>query len=466
MTKDEFRKYGKELVDWIADYYENIESYSVKSQVAPGEIISRLPEAPPEQAESFDDIISDFDEKIIPGITHWQHPNFHAYFPANGSFESICAEMLTAALGAQCMSWETSPAAAELEERMMEWLGQLIGLPQEFAGVIQDTASTATLCSILTAREKASGYAINEEGTWQDEYRVYCSYEAHSSVEKAVKVAGIGRKNCVKIALDDEFAMIPSEMEAAVREDLAAGRKPLCVVAALGTTGSTAVDPLKEIGEICAKHGLWLHVDAALAGTALLLPEFRHLLDGIEYVDSFVFNPHKWMFTNFDCSAYFVRAKGSLIRTFEILPEYLKTGVDTKVNNYRDWGIQLGRRFRALKLWFVMRGFGVEGLRARVRRHIELTAIIKKRIAAHPHMQLMAPAPFNTICFRYTPKGMNERQTDEYNAAALQKLNATGKTYMTHTKLNGRYVIRIVIGQTYLEQRHVERLWEMVEGVG
>ncbi|MFX0093171.1 MAG: pyridoxal phosphate-dependent decarboxylase family protein, partial [Candidatus Hodarchaeota archaeon] len=342
MKMEEFRRYAHEVVDWMIDYLENIENYPVMSQVKPKEVINQLPINPPQKSEPFKQILADFEKIILPGITHWQHPSFFAYFPANSSPPSVLAEMLTATLGAQCMIWQTSPAATELEERVMQWLGKMLGLPSNFTGVIQDSASTATLCSLLTAREQKSDYSINARGmSDKGIFTTYCSVETHSSIEKGIKIAGLGKVNLRKIPVDDKFAMIPEELEAAIQKDLAEGYQPLCTVATLGTTGSTAIDPLKKIGKICAKYNIWLHVDAALAGTALLLPEYRWMIDGIEYVDTFVFNPHKQMFTNFDCSAYFVKDPGALIRTFEILPEYLKTKEGDRVNNFRDWSIPL-----------------------------------------------------------------------------------------------------------------------------
>ncbi|MBM2813857.1 MAG: aromatic-L-amino-acid decarboxylase [Ignavibacteria bacterium] len=464
MNSKEFRQIGKELIDKIADYFDQIEDYPVKSQVKPGEILGQIPSNAPVQGEEFPDIIMDFDNIIMPGMTHWQHPRFFAYFTANNSFPSLLGEMLTAALGAQCMIWETSPAAAELEEAMMNWLRDMIGLPKEFTGCIQDTASTATLVSILTARESRTNYHINHSGFGkQPTYRLYCSTEAHSSIEKAAKIAGIGRSNVVKIPVDSNFAMVTSELEYAIKTDINNGNVPLAVIAAFGTTSTTAIDPIDEIGEICRKYSVWLHVDAAFAGSALVLPEIRPLLKGMEYVDTFVFNPHKWMFTNFDCSAYFVRNKETLIRTFEIMPEYLKTGSDSVVNNYRDWGIQLGRRFRALKLWFVLRSFGVEGIQSRIREHIILAEELRKKIEEHSDFEIAAPSPFNLVCFRYKPHGIDDiNELNELNESLHKKLNATGKIYLTHTKLNNLYTLRMVIGQTNVSREHVEFAWELI----
>lgn len=461
----EFRQHAHEMVDWICDYFKNIEQYPVKSPVSPGDIIRQLPSAPPETGEPYDALFNDFREIIMPGITHWQHPMFCAYFNANNSFPSLLGEMLTAALGAQCMSWQTSPAAAELEERMMQWMAQLLGLPGTFTGVIQDTASTATLCSLLSAREKFSDYSINNNGFYgRERFIVYCSSEAHSSIERAVKIAGLGKENLRKIEVDEQFAMVPSKLEEAVAADRAKGYVPLAVVAAFGTTGSTAVDPIETIGRFCSEQGIWLHVDAAYAGTALLLPEKRELIKGIEMADTFVFNPHKWMFTNFDCSAYFVKDKETLIRTMEILPEYLKTKEGDRVNNYRDWGIQLGRRFRALKLWFVIRTFGAEGLREKVRDHIRWARELAEEIDASEDFELMAPVPFATVCFRFKPEGVTDTETlNRLNMELMEALNGSGTLYLTHTKLNGRVTLRLVIGQTNMEKSHVERAWKLIK---
>lgn len=463
MDSDEFRRQGHAIVEWIARYFEGVEQYPVKSRVRPGEILNSLPELPPSGSESFDNFLKDFDEVIMPGITHWQSPNFFAYFPANSSPPSVLAEMLTSALGAQCMLWETSPAAAELEERMMEWLRSMTGLPEEFEGVIQDSASSATLAALITAREKVTGFNSNMEGLSDaGRLRVYVSTQTHSSVEKGAGVAGFGRSNLVRVDVRDDFSMDPAALERAIEKDLASGYIPCCTVATIGTTGTTAVDPLRAIGEICSRHGIWLHVDAALGGTALLLPEMRWMSDGIGYADSFVFNPHKWMFTNFDCSAYFVRDAASLIRTFEILPEYLKTRTRGKVNDYRDWGIPLGRRFRALKLWAVIRSYGVEGLQATIREHLRLAKMLAGLIEAEKDFELMAPVPLNTVCFRYRSDGMSDSETDRLNEKINHALNDSGKIYLTHTKVNGKYVLRMVTAQTNVTEHHVTEAWNLI----
>lgn len=463
MTSDEFRKHAHELVEWIASYMDNVESYPVRSKVSPGEIFRKLPDSPPGKPESFENFIKDLDEIIMPGITHWQSPSFFAYFPANTSPPSVLAEMIISALGAQCMNWETSPAAAELEEKMMIWLKEMTGLPTEFEGVIQDSASTATLAAIITAREKCTAFTANNEGIGAGRIlRVYCSEQAHSSVEKGVRISGIGRKNLVKIPVRDDFSMDPRKLAEAIEKDKKNGYLPCCVIATIGTTGSTAVDPLRPIGEICSKNHIWLHVDAAMAGTALILPEFRWMIDGKENIDSFLFNPHKWMFTNFDCTAFFTKDAGSLIRTFEILPEYLKTRTRGQVNDYRDWGIPLGRRFRALKLWSVIRSYGVEGLQEKIRIHIGLAYRLNEMILKENDFEITAPVVINVVCFRFRPAGYDEKELNAINERLNHLLNDSGTMYLSHTTLNGKYVLRMVTGQTNVTIDHVEKAWARV----
>jgi aromatic-L-amino-acid decarboxylase len=358
------------------------------------------------------------------------------------------------------MVWQTSPAAAELEEVVLDWLRQMTGLPENFSGVIQDTASTATLCALLSARERATGFASNEAGL-RAPLTIYASEEAHSSVDKGVKIAGFGSKNFRRIPTDERFALIPEKLDEAMTRDRDAGFVPACVAATVGTTSSGAIDPLRAVGEICRKHGAWFHVDAAWAGTAALLPEKRWILDGVELADSFVFNPHKWMVTNFDCSAYFVKDPATLVRTFEIHPEYLKTGVDAKVKNYRDWGIQLGRRFRALKLWFVVRSYGVEGLQAMVREHLRLAALVKDWVDGDGRFELLAPVDLGLVCFRLD-NGREESGLNELNRRLLERVNASGRVFLTHTTLRGKYTIRLVVGQRTTEERHVRGAWDII----
>ncbi len=463
MNIDEFRRRGHETVDWMADYMERVEDLPVLSQVSPGDITRRLPASAPEEGEPYDDIMRDLDGVIMPGITHWQHPSFFAYFPANTSPPSILAEMVISTLAPQCMLWQTSPAATELETRVMEWLRDMLGLPPEFTGVIQDTASTATLCAILSARELVTNYTINETGfVGKGILTAYSSTETHSSIEKGVKIAGLGRDNMRKVPVDSTYAMDPVALERAIEADKAEGRLPTIVVATVGTTGSTAIDPLGEIGEVCTRQGVWLHVDAAHAGTALVCPEFRWMVEGVEHVDSFVMNPHKWMLTTLPTSAYFVRDPEALVRTFEIMPEYLRTK-EEGVINYRDWGVPLGRRFTALKLWFVMRSYGVEGLRRMVRRHVELAHLFKGEVDAAPDFETMAPSPINLVTFRYGPPDVPEELLDGLNEELLERLNNTGKVFLTHTRLDGKYTLRLVVGQTFVEHRHVKAAWELIQ---
>ena len=464
MTPDEFRKHAHELVEWMAGYMENVEKWPVRSSVMPGEIFNKIPEKPPLFSESFDSLMRDFNELIMPGITHWQNPSFFAYFPANTSPASILAEMLIATLGTQYMIWETSPAAAELEEKMMIWLRELIGLPSGFEGVIQDSASTATLAAILTAREKTTNFTANVEGIEKSGIlKVYCSEQTHSSVEKAVKICGIGRNNLVKISVRDDFSMDPEKLKEAIISDKANGYVPCCVIATLGTTGTTAIDPLRSIGEICSEYNVYLHVDAAMAGTALILPEFQWMLDGKESIDSFVFNPHKWMFTNFDCTAYFVKDAPALIKTFEILPEYLKTRTRGKVNDYRDWGVPLGRRFRALKLWSVIRTYGAEGLREKVRNHINIAAQLAEMISKEVDFEILAPPIICVVCFRFIPAGYTQDQINSINEKLNHQLNDSGKLYLSHTVLNGKYTLRMVTAQTNVTIEHVEKAWLLIK---
>src|SRR4030042_3091545 len=462
---EEFRKYAHQLADWMADYYQNIENYLVKSTVKPGDIFNSLPDLPPSEGASMDKKLMDFQFGILPGITPWQHPNFFAYFTANTSYPSILAEMLTAAMASQCMFWETSPAAAELEEKVMNWLRSMIDLPSNFEGVIQDTASTATLVAILTAREKCTDYSINEHGfTGTEKLRLYCSTETHSSIEKAVKIAGLGRKNLVKVEVDETLAMRSDRLREAIENDLDQGFKPFCVVATLGTTGTLAIDPLHSIAQICEEFKLWLPVDAAFAGTALVLPENRWMTIGIEQADSFVFNPHKWMFTNFDCSAYFVKDKEALLKTFEILPEYLKTRSRGMVNDYRDWGIQMGRRFRALKLWFVIRNFGVDGIREKVHEHIKMAKNLAEKIRESGDFIMFEPQHLNVVCFRYQPGQLtNAEEINQINQNLMHKLNESGEIYITHTKVKGLVTLRMVIAQTNVQEKHVDQEWELIK---
>ena len=469
MDGEMFRKSGYRLVDWIAGYLEGAEKYPVAARVRPGEIRAQLPEGPPAQGEPMDRILDDFERLIVPGLTHWNHPRFFAYFPANHSGPSILGELLSAGLGVNAMVWQTSPAATELEEQMMDWLRRLIGLGEGWKGAIQDTASSATLCALLCARERLSDHQINQKGFGglpnSRPLRVYASTQAHSSVEKAARIGGFGTENLVKIREDLSWAMDPADLEQRIISDKENGFKPCCVVATVGTTSSTAMDPLRPIGEIARRHNLWMHVDAALAGSAAILPEMRWILDGSELAHSLVFNPHKWLFTNFDCSAFFCQEPETLIRTFSINPEYLKTDADQRVTNFRDWGIPLGRRFRALKLWFVLRSFGVEGLQQKIRLHLDLAQRFKYWVEESQEFELLAPVPLQTVCFRFNPAkdmlpSLSTAELERLNLALLQAVNRSGKIFLSHTRLADLLCLRLSIGQTATELRHVEEAWQ------
>ena len=462
LTGSRFREYGKQLVDWIADYYERVESLPVLSRVAPGEVRLSLPASPPVHGEDFEQVLKDIDRLILPGVTHWQSPKFHAFFPANASGPAILGDLLSSALGVQGMLWATSPACTELETHVLDWLVGMLGLPQKFlssgtgGGVIQDTASSATLCAMLAARERATNYTSNREGV-HGKLVAYTSTQAHSSVEKAAMIAGIGLDNLRLIETDGNYAMKVQALSAAVEHDLREGRIPFFVMGTVGTTSSNAMDPLPEIAEICRRHGMWFHVDAAMSGTAALCPEFRHLQRGVEYADSYCFNPHKWMFTNFDCDCFYVADRAALIKTLSILPEYLKNQATESgaVFDYRDWQIPLGRRFRSLKLWFVIRHYGVEGLQYHVRQHVALAQSFAQWVRDDERFEIVAPVPLNLVCFRY-------RGSDDENQRLMDRLNQSGDLYLSHTKLSDRFVLRFCVGQTNTQRRHVEFAWQRI----
>jgi aromatic-L-amino-acid/L-tryptophan decarboxylase len=466
MTPEEFRASGKLLIDWLADYYAQVEKFPVLAQVKPGEIRAGLPLDPPQTGISFDSIVAELNSKIMPGITHWQSPNFFAYFPANASEPSVLGDLVSSGLGVQGMLWATSPACTELETHVLDWLAKMLALPERLlsnsagGGVIQDSASSASLCAILAARERATKFQSNEIGCRQN-LVAYTSTQAHSSIEKDIKVAGIGRANLRLIPVDDQFAMRPELLEKAIAEDLRAGRLPFFVCATVGTTSSLAFDPLPAIGEICRKHNLWLHVDAAMAGTAALCREFRYIQHGLEFADSYCFDAHKWMFTNFDCTCFYVADRETLTHSLSVTPEYLRNQATASgsVFDYRDWHVPLGRRFRALKLWFVIQHYGVEGLQALVRQHVELAQKFLSWVRDDDRFEILAPAPLNLICFRVkVPKG----DADALNEELLRRLNASGRLYISHTKLNGKYALRFCVGQTRTELRHVENAWATI----
>ena len=465
-NNEEGRKAFKALafraVEWIADYYRDIESFPVRSQVQPGEIYRQLPDQFPAQAVKDDDVFKILNDVIIPGLTHWQHPNFYAFFPGNTSFPSIAAEMITAGISAQCMLWESSPAAAELEQRCMEWCRDLMGLPQGWAGVIQDTASSATLTALLTAREWKSAYSISKRGFDGTVYRIYASAQAHSSIEKAVRLAGFGTDNLVQIKVDENLALVPEHLEQAIKQDAENGYVPTCIISTLGTTGTGAIDPIEAISRISNQYGLWHHVDAAYAGTALMLEEYAHLRAGLDGADSYVFNPHKWMFVQFDCSAYYIRDPELLVRAMSITPSYLMTVQGNKVNDYRDWGIPLGRRFRALKLWMTLQLLGTDAIKARLRHHISLACKVEAWLLEEPRLEMAYPRSINILSFRLR----SDMDTDGKLTKQLsQEINASGQAYMTHAVVEGRSLIRWVTGQTNTEEIHIENTWKLVRSL-
>src|SRR5512132_1410569 len=448
MTPEDFRRHGRDVVDWVADYMERVEKLPVLSKAKPGDIRAALPAGPPQHGEPFEDMLADVEKIILPGITHWQSPNFFAYFPSNNSGPAILGELLSAGLGVQGMLWATSPACTELETHVLDWLVGMLGLPAKFrsdatgGGVIQDTASSASLCALLAGRERATGFRANETGA-DGRLVAYASSQAHSSIEKAVKVAGLGRENLRLIDVDGRFAMRSDALARRIAEDRRAGKLPCFVCATVGTTSSNAIDPVPEIGRICRDERIWLHVDAAMSGTAALCPEFRWIQEGLDLADSYCFNPHKWMFTNFDCDAFWVADRNALIRTLSVLPEYLRNKATESgaVFDYRDWQIPLGRRFRALKLWFVIRHYGVEGLQSYVRQHVELAQKFKSWVEKSNSFELAAPAPLNLVCFRHLGG-------DALHENLLETVNSTGRLYLTHTTLGGRYTLRMSIGQS------------------
>lgn len=463
MTAAQFRRHGHALVDWIADYHQRVESFPVLSQVSPGQIRASLPAAAPLKGEPFSAMLRDVDKKILPGITHWQSPNFYAYFPSNASGPSILGDLLSSGLAVQGMLWATSPACTELETHVLDWLVPMLGLPEGFlssragGGVIQDTASSSTLCALLAARERATNFASNRKGC-DGRLVAYTSTQAHSATEKAMKIAGLGSQNLRLIEVDEAFAMRPSALARQIEDDNSKGLVPCFVCATVGTTSSGAIDPVPAIGALCRQYNLWLHVDAAMSGTAALCPEFRYIHAGVELADSYCFNPHKWMFTNFDCDCFYVADRKALIDTLSVLPEFLRNQATESgaVIDYRDWHVPLGRRFRALKLWFVIRHYGIEGLQHHIRAHVALARELAEWIKASPDFELAAPVPLNLVCFRH-------RAGDAFTQSLMDRLNRSGALYLTHTRLNDRFTLRLCVGQTHTQRRHVLRAWQRIQ---
>ena len=463
MPSDEFRKHGYQIVDWIADYFDEIEKYPVLSQIEPGWLKGQLPDSPPEEGEDFADIFADVEKLILPAVTHWNHPNFHGLFSTSTSSVGVFGEMLAAAFDMKAMLWRTSPASTELEDVALNWLRDMMGLPEIFDGIIYDTASVSTMHAIAAARERA-GLGIREEGMSGREglplLRVYCSEHVHSSIDKSVITLGLGTRALKKIACGKNFEMLPEMLTRAIEDDISAGVKPICVVPTIGTTSSTSIDPVAEIAEICSRYGLWMHVDAAYAGPAAILPEVREKFAGWERADSIVVNPHKWLFTPFDLSILYCRDLGELKQAFSLIPEYLKTSDSVSVKNGMDYGIQLGRRFRALKLWFVLRYFGRQGLQNRIREHCRLARLFASWVEESADFEMMAPVQFALVCFRANPQGAAD--PDEINERIMNSINASGEAYLSHTKLNGKFTLRLSVGSIRVEERHIRKVWEQL----
>ncbi|HSV69198.1 MAG TPA: pyridoxal-dependent decarboxylase [Methylibium sp.] len=465
MTPEEFRKHGHAVVDWIADYRARQESLPVMARTEPGEVRAQLSAQPPEAGEPFEAILADLDRVVLPGLTLWQHPRFFGYFPANGLLASVLGDYVSTGLGVLGLAWQSSPALTEVEEVATDWLRQMVGLSDAWRGVIQDTASTSTLVALLSARERSTGYALARGGLQAEERPlvVYTSDQAHSSVEKAALLAGFGRDNIRVVAHDAAYAMRADALDAAIRADLAAGRRPCAVVATTGTTTTTAIDPVGALAAVAEAQGLWLHVDAAMAGSAMILPEYRGLWAGIERADSLVLNPHKWLGASFDCSTYYVRDAEHLVRVMSTNPSYLQTAADGQVTNYRDWGLPLGRRFRALKLWFLIREQGVAGLQARLRRDIDNARWLAEQVAATPGWRVLAPVPLQTVCVRHAPAGLDGDALDRHTRAWAERLNRSGLAYVTPALLDGRWMVRVSVGGEATERDHVAQLWDAMQ---
>jgi aromatic-L-amino-acid decarboxylase len=465
MDPEEFRRVGHQLIDWIADYRAHLAELPVMSRAEPGWVRSQLPAMPPQSPEAFDAIFQDLEHIIVPGLTLWQHPNFYGFFPANSSLSSVLGDYLSSGLGVMGLSWQASPALSELEEVVTDWVRQMVGLSADWSGVIQDTASTSTLVALMCARERATGYSLSRGGL-QDEEKpliVYASDQSHSSVEKAALLAGFGRANVRVIPTDERYAMRPAALAAAIEDDIKHGRVPCAVVATVGTTATTALDPLAEIAQIAARHKIWFHVDAAMAGAAMILPECRWMWQGVEEADSLVFNAHKWLGVAFDCSLYYVRDSEHLVRVMSTNPSYLQSAVDNQVKNLRDWGIPLGRRFRALKLWCLIREEGITGLQKRLRRDIANAQWLAEQIEATPGWRVLAPVPLQMVCVRHEPPGLSGEALDAYTLAWAGRINRSGAAYLTPAVLDGRWMVRISIGSILTEHAHVEALWALLQ---
>jgi aromatic-L-amino-acid decarboxylase len=467
MNTEEFRRFGHELIDWIADYRAHVQAgaFPVLSRVSPGSLKAQLPATAPEHPEPFDAIVRDLTGQILPACTHFLDPRFFGFFPSNGSLAAVLGDYVSTGLGQLGLNWQASPALTELEEVTTDWLRRMLDLSPAWSGVIQDTASTTTLVALLCARERATDYGAARGGLQESDAPliVYASSQSHSSVDKAALLAGFGRNNIHIIPVDANYAMCPEALEQAVKEDRARGLLPCAVVATVGSTATTAIDPLTEIGRIAQAHGLWVHVDAAMAGSAMIVPEYRPLWSGVEQADSIVVNPHKWLGASFDCSVYLVRDPEHLVRVMSTNPSYLRTAADTRVKNFRDWGIPLGRRFRALKLWFLIREQGVSGLQARIRRDITNAKWLAEQVDATPRWKRVAPSPLQTVCVRHEPPGLSGEALDTHTLGWVRRINESGKAYLTPAVLDGRWMARVSIGAENTERHHVEELWKQMQ---
>ena len=467
MNPDEFRRAGYRLIDWIAAYRAGVESRPVMAETQPGDIKKRLPASPPQHPEPFENILDDIDRHVVPGITTWQHPRFFGYFPSNALFSSLLGDYLSSGLGVIGLAWQSSPALTEVEEVVVDWMRQMLGLSDAWAGVINDTASTSTLVALLCARERASNYSLSRGGLQAEEQPliVYTSSQSHSSVEKAALLAGFGKANVRSIPYDATYAMRADALAEAIADDLHHGRRPCAVVATTGTTTSTAFDPIDAITRVINGRGIWLHVDAAMAGSAMILPECRQLWHGVESADSVIVNAHKWLGAVFDCTLYFVRDPEHLVRVMSTNPSYLQSAADGRVKNYRDWGLPLGRRFRALKLWFLIREQGVAGLQARLRRDLGNAKWLADEVRKTSHWSVVAPVALQTVCVRHEPPGLAGDALDRHTLQWAAKLNESGQAYVTPALLDGRWIVRLSIGAELTERQHVEQLWRMINEI-
>ena len=464
MNPSDFSAHAEAVAHWVAEYRARIADRPVMAQTAPGEIRAKLPPAPPEQGEPFDAMLRDFDDIIMPGISHWQSPRFFGYFPSAGSLAGVLGDYLSSGLAVVGLSWQASPAVTELEEVVTDWMRQMVGLSDAWSGVIQDTASTSTLVALVCARERATDYSLAHGGLQGQPAPlvVYVSAHAHSSVDKAALLAGFGRDNVRIVPHDDAYAMRADALRDLIAQDVAAGRVPCAVVATTGATGTTALDPVRDIAGVARAHGMWLHVDAAMAGSAMIVPDLRWMWDGVEAADSLVLNPHKWLGAVFDCSLYYVRDPVHLVRVMSTNPSYLQSAADGRVKNYRDWGVPLGRRFRALKLWFLIRDQGVRGLQARIRRDMDNAKWLEAQVRAEPHWRVLAPVVLQTVCVRHEPPGLSGQALDQHTLGWVDRINRSGEAYLTPSMLDGRWMARVSIGAEATEYEHVAALWHVM----